>query len=174
MNGATWTAAKSTSGPWSRLWARLHPKPGCAPDTRRSFHRGAILLVGAFGNRAALKTAKGRLLTAAFDSTEFLCVPEVEEEVGGFWAELYRPLCCALGHDPRRRQLTSFHAPDHAQTWMRQILMAGGGLLLVRSADRFPQACEIIYGAGGRVGFPPSEQPDTWRSFPVPAVRNLR
>ena len=91
---------------------------------------------------------------AAFTAAEIVCIPDPQPDAGKeFWAELSRPIFRALGYQPTQKQLMAIDAPEDARLWMREVLSSGGGLVLVRSAERFPRACEIIDGAGGSVGF---------------------
>lgn len=115
---------------------------------------GAILLVGAFGDLTALDAARGKL-AVALEENEFFCIPDGEDRpVGGVWSGLSRPLSRVLGYDWTETPMTPIEAPETVRDCMRQVLLSGGGIVLVRAADRFPTACEIIHAAGGRVGFP--------------------
>ena len=154
MNGATWTAAKQTSGPWSRLWSRLRRRHTSSRNSRQTLP-GAIFLIGAFQDVSALRAAKGKL-AVVLEPAEYLCIPSGEiEPLGSFWAELSRPFARLLGGSwTTEEQITGIDAPEAARACMGQVLSSGGGLVLICAAHRFPRACEIIHAAGGRVGLP--------------------
>ena len=156
VNGATWTAAKSTSGPWSRLWSRFRRRDTRSRNnTRQTLPDGAIFLIGAFEDLRAFNTAKGKL-AVVLEPAEYLCIPSGEiEPLGSFWAELSRPFARLLGGSwTTEEQITGIDAPEAARACMGQVLSSGGGLVLICAAHRFPRACEIIHAAGGRVGLP--------------------
>lgn len=110
--------------------------------------------MGAFGDLTALDAAR-RKLAVALEESEFFCIPDVDSSpTGGVLSGLSRPLSRVLGYDWTEKQITPIEAPETVRECVRHVLSSGGGIVLVRAADRFPTACEIIHAAGGRVGFP--------------------
>jgi len=114
---------------------------------------GAILLVGAFDDVRTLRRAR-REFAAAFAAGDFVCIPAEEPQpAAGFWDEFCASILRAIGDHPGKEQVETIDAPESVRNSMRQILSSGGGLVLVRTMERLPQACHIIQTSGGRVGF---------------------
>lgn len=153
MKEATWTAAERKLWPW-RLLSALRRRPAGFSDPDDSRLKPAVLLVGSFADLSALTRARRAFAAAAFAAADVVCIPNGDAEpVQELWGELSRPIFRALGFHATERQVGAIDAPEDARISMRQVLLSGGGLVLVRSADRFPRACEIIHATGGCVGF---------------------
>ncbi len=152
VNEATWTAAESRRWPWSRLWSRWRGRERsrcgtCARDPVR-----AILLLGIFRDVAAVRRVQESFVAAAFAAHEVVCVPAKQDNPGDtLLAKLYRSLTRLFGYQSQEQPVIAIDAPE-IRARIQRVLESGGGLVLVRSANRFPQACEIIHQAGGRVG----------------------
>lgn len=116
---------------------------------------GSVLLVGAFDDLSTLRRASRHFAAAAFADADFVCIPGEElQPPAGLWAELCGTMYRIVGQLPSQTQVEAIDAPEHVRECIRQVLATGGGLVLVRSSDRFSQACNIIQMAGGRIGFP--------------------
>jgi len=150
---ATWTAAERRS--WrSRLLSALRRYPGDVNDPTQAQPKPAIFLVGSFADLGALTRARSAFAAAAFPAADLVCIPDGDaESAREFWVGLSRPFLRAFRCSPTEKQVSTIDAPEDLRSWMRAVLLSGGGLVLVRSADRFPRACEIIHATGGCVGF---------------------
>ncbi len=67
------------------------------------------------------------------------------------WAGLRARLTRIAGEQSAEMQLRGILL-EPVRTYVRQVLGSGGGVVLIRAAQFFPRACEIIRNAGGRVG----------------------
>ena len=130
-----------------RLASQITQMKGSAFPVQRP-----LVLIGAFDDLAALGNALMQFSAAAFTSSDMICVAaDRPADVTGIWWKLRRRI--GLGRDlgpvvPDEPGLADYGVEAE------RVLASGGGLVLVRSAPRFQQACEIIERAGGRIGVP--------------------
>ncbi len=152
MKEATWTATEAAS-PWSRLWSRI--RGGCGkhdPEKDGTRLPRAIVLVGVFDDVSRLTRARTAFQEAAFTPTDLVCIcgPQRPGSLNGGWAGLYARVARTLTDSAEIH--VSGIVSEPTRRCIRQVLAAGGGVVLIRAAHRFPRACEIIRSAGGQVG----------------------
>jgi hypothetical protein len=102
--------------------------------------------IGAFPSRAEAEDAVSNLLGARFGSARIsLVVPDDEDPA----AEPREPGSVAAWAGAQFRSLIAADIPDKELLDYEGSLAEGRPLVVVRAADRFPAALEILYRCGG-------------------------
>jgi hypothetical protein len=144
VSGAIWSEAKKHSQFWRRIWPRWQRANKPLP-TRGAGVTSPLVLVGSYGHADGLNRAEEEFAKAHFDSAVFVRACETIET--GLWSRIVDCL-----RRPSKNEAAYQPQVPFVIKGAEEVLIAGGGFVLVQCAARFHQACEIIERTGGRVG----------------------
>lgn len=148
MSAAIWIAAKRKSFDWRRFWPawRYRNKPSQVKSCTTAADQ-PLALVGCYECCEGLNHAAEAFAAAAFGGEDAVIVRAPRRAQDAFWSKL-----CAWGRTRLAREEAL--RPDIPLDVIaaNTVLSFGGGFVLVRSAARFHEACEIIERTGGRIG----------------------
>ena len=149
MSGAKWITAERKSWSWCPTWwSRWRAKRSAARTNIERHEEPQLVLVGTFDDLRAVARATAAFEAAAFTAEEFAYVAARAADAAGFWSKLSAWFC----NSQLLEQSDAGAVSDVADTSGTASLASAAGIILVRSAVRFHQACRIIEEAGGRIG----------------------
>jgi hypothetical protein len=103
--------------------------------------------IGAFASRAEAEQAVCSLLGAAFRPDQVgIVVPDAVAPVAG--SEDAEPITLWAG--AMFRSLIGVEIPDSEVRYYEEALQDGSTLVMVRAADRYPEAMDILHRFGGQ------------------------